>query len=368
MNNMTIQPDSAVPKVRQIETQIRERIISGDLPSGFKLPSMRDLAQQLCISVGIVKQALNTLTTEGFLQTTPKTGVFVSDSPPLRNIALVLPSIELEQIARMVRATRTHLPQGFQLVIEASSAGYVGQVDLLKNIKKNRVAGVLLPTPNLRKYALLLQEALDPEVPCIQCVFELDNLKMDSVTADGFTMGKIAVEHLIRNGHRKIGLVTNYSDSRTFRDRIKGMDFTLRQIGQSYEKLPQILIEPDGLDPDAPWLTGKEATTRLLQRHPTLTAIIGGNGHITLGAIQAINETGRSIPNDISLIAMELDLPSFEHTVPPITAIDKPLEQIFARATELLIDRINNPDQPLRAIHLPPILHERESVKTLIGS
>jgi hypothetical protein len=58
-------------------------------------------------------------------------------------------------------------------------------------------------------------------------------------------------------------------------------------------------------------------------------------------------------------------LPTFEHTDPPITAIDKPLEQMFARSVELLIERINHPGQPLRAVHLAPTLKERESVKTL---
>jgi len=365
MYKLEIETDSPVPKVRQIEGQIRSQIMDGELAAGTKLPSMRRLAQQLDVSVGIVKQALNTLTVEGYLKSAPKAGVFVADTPPAKNIALILPSIELEQIARMVRSTRTHLPKGFQLVIEAPSTGYDGQVDLLKNIKSTHISGIILPTPSLRKYAPLLQKAIDPEIPCVQCVFELDDLKMDSVTADGFTMGQTTMKYLIDKGHQKIGLITNHSDSHTFRARIKGMNAVLQKIGQSYETLPQIMVDSKDVDPDAPWKAGKDATFTLLEQHPDLTAIIGGNGHITLGAIQAINETGRSIPNDISLIAMELDLPAFEHTVPPITAVDKPLEQMFTRAVELLIERIKEPDQPLRAIHLSPILHERESVKDI---
>lgn len=365
MNNIRIKPDSSIPKVQQIEKQIRQKIESGELAAGEKLPSMINLADQLGVSLGIVKLALRTLTAEGVLQSTPKVGVFVADSPPAKNIALILPSIELEQIPRMVRSTRTNLPKGFQLVIEAPGTGYNGQVDLLKSIDKKHVSGVILHTPPLRKYAPLLQEAIHPDVPCVQCVFELDDLHMDSVTADGFTMGQNAVQYLIDHGHKKIGLISNRSDSRTFRDRTKGMDRALKQTDQSIDQIPQVFLDPSDLNPDMPWLAGKQATAQLLSDHPDLTAIIGGNGHITLGAIQAINETGRTIPDDISLIAMELDLPAFEHTAPPITAIDKPLEQMFTRAVELLTERIENPDLPLRAIHLAPVLKERLSVKDI---
>lgn len=362
---LTLNSNLDTPLVKQLEKQLRKQIQAGQLKPGEKLPSMRKLAEQLNVSVIITKQALNQLTTEGYLQSVPKAGVFVAEILPARNIALILPSIELEQISRMVRSTRQHLPKGFQLVIEAPSTGYDGQIDLLKNIRKPHISGIILPTPALRKYAPLLHDALDPEIPCVQCVFELDDLQLDSVTADGFTMGQNTVQYLIEKGHRKIGLISSRSDSRTFRDRTKGIDFALRQIHLTYDQLPCISLNPNEVNADCPWLAGKNATLELLKKHPDLTAIIGGNGHITLGAIQAINETGRSIPNDISLIAMELDLSAFEHTVPQITAIDKPLERMFERATELLIERIKNPDQPLRTVHLPPVLKERDSVKDI---
>lgn len=365
MNNIRIKPNSSVPKVQQIERQIRQKIESGELPAGQKLPSMINLADQLGVSLGIVKLALRTLTAEGVLQSKPKVGVFVADAPPVRNVALVLPTIELEQIPRMVRAARTSLPADFQLVIEASSTNYDGQIDLFRNLNKNHISGVILFTPALSKYGSILQEALDPAIPCVQCIFELDGLQTDCVASDGFVMGQSAVQYLIDKGHHKIGLVSTGADGRTISDRIKGMDAALKQIGQSYDQLPLTLLDPNDMNPDTPWLSGKNATFKLLEEHPDLTAIIGGNGHITLGAIQAITETGRSIPNDISLIAMELDLSAFEHTVPQITAIDKPLERMFERATELLTKRIKNPDLPLRTVHLPPVLKERQSVKAI---
>jgi DNA-binding LacI/PurR family transcriptional regulator len=364
--HISIDKSSDTPKVKQIEEQIRALIQSNTLKSGEKLPSMRRLAEQLGVSVGIAKQALNTLTIEGVLRSDPKIGVFVSNEKPMINIALVLPSVELEQIPRIVRGARIDLPENFRLLIEAPSTSfYEGQIDILKTISKTHISGIIVLTPPLRHYAPLLLAAINPGIPCVQSLFELEELKLDSVSVDGFAMGETAVSYLIRKGHRKIGLINNNADGSTFLNRIEGMNSALKSIGSSYDAMPKELTDPTHPNPDSPWLMGKEATIRLLAKYPDLTAIIGGDGHITVGVIQAIKETGRTIPDDISVIAMELDLPAFEHMDPPVTALDKPFEQVFHRSVKLLIERMDTPDKPLQSIHLAPILKERTSVKNI---
>lgn len=363
---ISINEKSEIPKVKQIEEQLRGLIQSETLSPGQKLPSMRQFAQQLGVSVGIAKQALNTLTTEGFLRSEDKIGLFVAETKPPCNIALVLPSVELEQIPRIVKGARKNLPKNFKLLIEAPSAGfYEGQLDILKGITKPYISGIILLTPPLRRYARLFQDALDPEIPCVQSSTGLEDLHCDSVTLDGFAMGETAVQYLIQKGHKKIGLITDNADSFTFLNRIEGMDSALHAIGSSYEEIPKEIVRAEDMDPDQPWMPVKTAALKLLEKHPDLTAIIGGNGHITLGILQAINQIGKSVPDDISIIAMELDLPAFEHTVPPITALDKPFEQIFQRSVKLLTERMNDMGRPLQSIQLAPIFKERASVKTL---
>lgn len=364
--HISIDKSSDTPKVKQIEEQLRALIQSNTLKSGEKLPSMRRLAEQLGVSVGIAKQALNTLTIEGVLRSDPKIGVFVSNQKPMVNIALVLPSVELEQIPRIVRGARTNLPENFRLLIEAPSTSfYEGQIDILKTISKTHIAGIILLTPPMSQYALLIKKAVSPEIPCVQSLFQLESLQIDSVSIDGFAMGETAVNYLIRHGHRRIGLICDTPDGDTFLHRIEGINSALQMIGASYDTIPKELINPTQLNLDTPWLTGKEATVRLLEKHPDLTAIIGGNGHITLGIIQAIKDFKKNIPDDVSVIAMEQDMPAFAYMTPSVTAIDKPFEQIFNRSVKILIDRINHPDKPLQSIHLAPVLKERNSVATI---
>ncbi|MEI3100649.1 MAG: GntR family transcriptional regulator [Oscillospiraceae bacterium] len=77
---MTILIDnhSGVPIYDQIFTQIKSQIISGSLPEGEPLPSIRSLAKDLRISVITTKRAYDELEAAGFIYTLPGKGSFVS--------------------------------------------------------------------------------------------------------------------------------------------------------------------------------------------------------------------------------------------------------------------------------------------------
>lgn len=365
MKNLKLNDDPITPKGVQIEKQIRAKIAAGDLGSGEKLPSMLNLADQLGVSLGVVKQALHTLTVEGTLQSTPKVGVFVSERRPTKDIALVLPTVELEQIPRIIKGARTNLPDNYRLIIEAATNSFEDQIDLLKHLNSYNISGILFMPPPKKCYTEKIQKLLNRDVPCVQILFDSRELSTDSVTFDGFEMGEQAINYLIEKGHTEIGLIDTDADISTFINRNKGMDSALRRIGKSYETLPKKINHAENLSTDFPGLLGKEAALRLLEKHPELTALIGGNGHILLGAAQALTNDGKSIPDNISLLSMGIDLSLFQHLTPSITAFDEPLEKMCRRAVQLLIARIENPNKERETIQLAPILCERESVKSI---
>lgn len=362
---VTVDPDSPTPKVRQIEEQIRDQIANGQLKPGAKLPSMRNLAHQLGVSVGIAKQALNTLTSEDYLRSEDKIGVFVSNKKHTRDIALVLVSVELEQIARIVRGVRTNMPRNHRLVIEAAAGDYDSQIRLFKDIQNTNIEGILIPPPAIQRYAEQINAHMTPEIPCVQITMELAGLQADSSVLDGFESGLMAVNYLIEKGHSEIGLVASDADAYTFQQCNLGMSEALQKIGKDLADIPTVKTQASDLNADAPYLAGQKAAERLIKDNPQLTAIIGANAHLTLGASMALKEAGLSIPEDISLLSMGIDLPTFEYMSPPITVVDEPISKICRRGIELLINRIENPDTPLQSVHFPPVLRERESVKDL---
>mgnify|MGYP001087826149 CR=1 FL=1 len=79
-----------VPYYHQIKSQIASAILSGALPAGSRLPSIRQLAMELSISVITTKRAYTDLELEGYITTIPGKGTYVSDNARPRLEGLVM--------------------------------------------------------------------------------------------------------------------------------------------------------------------------------------------------------------------------------------------------------------------------------------
>lgn len=76
--DIIISGDSAIPLYEQITSQLKEKILQGKLEQGSMLPSIRALAKELRVSIITVKRAYEELEQEGFVETTPGKGTYVS--------------------------------------------------------------------------------------------------------------------------------------------------------------------------------------------------------------------------------------------------------------------------------------------------
>ena len=84
------------------------------------------------------------------------------------------------------------------------------------------------------------------------------------------------------------------------------------------------------------------------------------NNLTTIGVLRALREQGVGIPEEISLVGFD-DIPAGEFLDPPLTVIAQPTYQIGARAAELLIRRIQDPEAPIREVLLNGTLVVRGS-------
>jgi len=78
--DLIISTSSGKPIYEQLKEQIKDKIISGELEPGYALPSMRDLAKELKISLITTKRAYQDLESEGFIITAVGKGSFVSSN------------------------------------------------------------------------------------------------------------------------------------------------------------------------------------------------------------------------------------------------------------------------------------------------
>jgi len=361
----TVSAEIDRPLVRQIIDDLRGRIDRGTLRHGEQLPSMRQLREESGVSVGIIRQAIQTLASDGYLRTDARRGVFVSRPDfKVSNVALVVPMMKVEGIDRVLHGLR----QGFlgtssRLVVEAADDSFESQVELLKRLDAAFVDGAIVMPPPMAEHAAALRELRAKGVPAVQLTLHLDELDTPAVVCDDFERGRLGMDLLLRAGHRRIGVVDNTADARSYQDLRRGMAQALRRVGLSLTDLPVAVADAAALDAARPTALGEQAARRLLETAPDVTAIVGMTANLTLGALHALRNHGRRIPGDVSLLSIHGDTQTLEHTDPPVTAIDSPMEQIAARAADVLDALMNNAEPfPQHVIQLPPIVKQRGSV------
>ncbi|MBL4702835.1 GntR family transcriptional regulator [bacterium AH-315-I18] len=370
-NLLSIQSASDEPLIEQIRNDLRTKVRTGVLAPGYRLPSMRKLSNELGVSLGIVQQAINTLTAEGILDSQPRRGVFVID-PQLRkrDVALILPSLQLPSMSAAIRGIRAGLRSTtdtpYRLMIHAADTDFDQQMDMLLQLDTSSIAGAIILPPGSSQYVKFLEAFANQNIPCIQASIALEGLDMCAVVTDGLETGRMLFEHLLEAGHRHIGIVGNDSDTQTMHDIHSGAQMVLDEYGLDLAKLPRVDARVDHLNPDEPWLNGQIAATQLLNANPQLTACVGTDNSLTLGIYKAAKALGLKLPDELSIIGMGPDQLAFSLTEPTLTVVDMGLENICRHAAIRLRQLINPKSKiPHGVSHIMPTLHDRQSVKKI---
>jgi LacI family transcriptional regulator len=151
---------------------------------------------------------------------------------------------------------------------------------------------------------------------------------------------KLATDHLVTLGHRRIGLIAGPEEYSLSNWRIDGWKKAMAAHGHPIDGLC--------IRGDFSFESGVAAAARLLDQTEPSTAIIASNDQMALGVLHVAKERGLDIPADLSLISFD-NSPVVRFTQPQLTAVDQPIAATFSRAVELLITNGDAPpyEQPV---------------------
>ena len=115
--NINISNTSTIPLYEQIQTQIKSQILNGSLQAGDGLPSIRNLAKELKVSIITTKRAYEELEKDGFIQTVVGKGTFVSNQNTERLKEITLYNLEnkLEEIIKQAKSAGITLEEGLEI-------------------------------------------------------------------------------------------------------------------------------------------------------------------------------------------------------------------------------------------------------------
>ncbi len=153
---------------------------------------------------------------------------------------------------------------------------------------------------------------------------------------------RLAVDHLVHRGRRRIGAILGPPDMVVGRTRHEGYLAGLAAAG----------LEPDDAlvaSGDFSQDSGESAMRVLLSRRPDLDAVFCANDLMAAGALRVLREAGREVPGDVSVVGFD-DAPLAQSTHPPLTTVHQSPEQM---GREMVVAAASTP-WPTRTSPQPP--------------
>jgi LacI family transcriptional regulator, galactose operon repressor len=226
---------------------------------------------------------------------------------------------------------------GYDLLLFASAHpgnGY-GTHAYLKRCRHHHVDGA----------ALMGVDADDPEVrrlarsglPCVGVDVELGGDDATYVASDNVGGGRMAVEHLVSLGHRRIATIAGPMETRPGRDRLRGYRDALRDAGLAFRD-EYVGMGDFYLD------SGVRAAADLLALDEPPTAIAAASDLMAVGALRAASAAGARVPDDLSVVGFD-DIMLAAHLEPALTTIRQDKAGLGAAAARALLARVDGPEE-----------------------
>ncbi|MGJ7509186.1 LacI family DNA-binding transcriptional regulator [Variovorax sp. GT1P44] len=182
--------------------------------------------------------------------------------------------------------------------------------------------------------------------------------RLPAVVSDDRLAMKLAVDHLVSTGHRRIGHLAGPQNIPTGVGRRQGVEQALRDRGLEMA----CVVECESYSREA----GRAAMKQMLAAPSLPDAVVCCNDLVALGAYDALREQGIRVPRDISITGHN-DMPLVDMVNPPLTTIRLPHRELGWRAAEMLFDEIEGKALSASTVVLRPELIVRESTRDLAG-
>lgn len=214
--------------------------------------------------------------------------------------------------------------------------------------------GLILHTRNLYDEELI--ELSKKNTPFVVLDREVKGLEDRCIAYDHTEAGKLAVEHLISQGHKKIACISGPRSRLTAQLRFRGYEQALRANGIAVDDT--LIAEADYDRPG-----GYKAMTEILDRHPDITAVYSCSEEMCVGAFDLFRERKMTVPGDISVVSFD-SVSICTILTPKVTTVHFPIKEMASEAAAVLLSLMKS-DTGKQPKKFKPELRIRESVRAL---
>jgi DNA-binding LacI/PurR family transcriptional regulator len=253
-----------------------------------------------------------------------------------RIIALLFPvhgaRLGLSSVEYILGATEHAQRRGYHLLLWTSDAHTLD--DLRQLARQGLIDGALVMEVEMRDPRLSI--LLDAGLPFAMIGRTESPGEIDFTDTDFDQCAQLAIEYLVGLGHRRIGFLNLAEATRSGRGNAVRLGDGLARASEAHgTTLTTVACE-------TAYVAGREAFAQLICQDPGTTALVAFNEQAVPGVMAAAVEYGLRIPEDFSVLSIDMPTQLAEMTNPPMTCIGPVATEVARVATEVLISRLEN--------------------------
>lgn len=334
--------ENGKPKYFTLMEELKEKIISGRIQPGEKLPSENQFTVQYSLSRHTVRKALSLLEQEGYIEACHGKGTFCSEKmrhmKKSRNIAVVTTYISDYIFPRLIQGIDNVLSeQGYSIILKNTGNSRQKEAKCLEELLQKDIDGLIIE-PSKSQLSCLhpgLYENLEKyQIPYIFIQGIYTEMKdKPHILMDDARGGYLVTKYLLEQGHRRITGFFKADDIQGIQ-RHKGYVRALQEAGIPYD--PDLVVWFHTEDRRSkPSMMVKEMVKTGSLPH----GIVCYNDQIAVQVIESLEDCGLQVPKDISVTGYDNSLYAQRGT--GITTIAHPQERLGEMAAELILEKIN---------------------------
>lgn len=313
--------------------------VSADADTDAKRPQLGEVARRAGVSTATVSRVINGR--DGVSAATRRkveeTMTILGYNKPLvstkttQTIELVLTEVMPNGTTAMIAAASSYAQQlGIGITITQTGRGGRNAENFHEVLDRNPLGVIVLFSSVTQREQEQLRSRSIPFV-IIDPVGDVPAYTL-GVGIDNWTGGLVATEHLIKLGHRRIGIITGPEDSESSQARYSGYMSALRRA--KIELDPRLVAHGNYL-PDL----GYQAACTLLDlpEDERPTAIFACNDLTAVNVYSAARERGIRLPEELSIVGFDNVYPS-QYLFPALTTINQPFDLITRKAIDMILD------------------------------
>jgi len=243
-------------------------------------------------------------------------------------IGVLIPDLMNQLFPPIIRGIQdTAEPEGFSVLISNTDDEEEKEMLALRSLRSRSIEGLIVATAHRKDP--VVDECIERNIPFVLVNRTVDNDDVSAVIIDEEFAMRSILEHLTGANHKRIGHIAGPQQTSTGFERATFFSNYMRLHSLSenlIEATDKFTIEE-----------GKRAFNELYRRDKSISAIVACSDLIALGCLDAIEELGLRVPEDISVVGNN-NIPMVARMTPGLTTISIPKYEMGVQAARILLD------------------------------